>query len=75
MTDHRIGSKAKTRVSDPLVHMERPKTVVGIDLAGSPNRPTGVCTLRGRTALDIAVLYRDDEILQYLEAQCPSCHR
>ena len=52
--------------------MERTKTVVGIDLAGSPKRPTGVCTLRGRTALDIAVLHSDDEILRYLEAQYPS---
>lgn len=36
--------------------------VVGIDLAGSPRRPTGLCLLRGLRAAT-SVAYGDDEIL------------
>ena len=51
--------------------MKRTKTVVGIDLAGSPNRRTGMCTLRGRFASNIVELFNDDEILKYLNDQRP----
>ena len=36
---------------------------VGLDLAGSPKRPTGICLLEGNRA-DVAVLYTDEEILR-----------
>ncbi len=39
------------------------KRVVGIDLAGSEKRPTGICTLQGRQAR-VSVVHRDDEILR-----------
>ena len=37
--------------------------VVGIDLAGSEKRPTGICLLEERQA-EVSVLYKDEEILQ-----------
>ena len=36
---------------------------VGLDLAGSPKRPTGICMLE-RNRADVAVLYTDEEILR-----------
>lgn len=51
--------------------MMRAGTVVGVDLAGSPRRPTGMCALRGRTASDITELYSDEEILAYLRDRNP----
>jgi len=36
---------------------------VGLDLAGSPKRPTGICLLEGNRA-DVSVLYTDEEILR-----------
>jgi len=40
--------------------------VVGIDLAGSPRRPTGVCVLKGLKA-QTQVAFSDEEILQSME--------
>jgi hypothetical protein len=40
----------------------KPLTVLGIDLAGSPKRPTGVCLLRGLRA-STSVAHSDEEIL------------
>ena len=39
------------------------QTILGIDLAGSPKRPTGVCILRGLDAETVTVL-SDDELLE-----------
>ncbi len=39
--------------------------VVGIDLAGSPGRNTGVCTLNGKRIKSFATLFDDDEIVRY----------
>ncbi len=41
----------------------RYKKVVGIDLAGSERRPTGICVLEGRKA-SVRVVHTDDEILE-----------
>lgn len=41
----------------------QPRVVVGVDLAGAPWRNTGVCLLRGRTAVRASVLHSDPEIL------------
>lgn len=41
----------------------RPPVVVGIDLAGSPRRPTGLCLLRGLRA-ETQVAFSDDDILR-----------
>ncbi|MGB2867957.1 MAG: DUF429 domain-containing protein [Bacteroidota bacterium] len=48
-----------------------PPIVVGIDLAGSPKRNTGICTLRGRTIKSWATVFSDDEILRYIDAAGP----
>lgn len=42
-------------------------TIVGIDLAGSPKRNTGVCILRGRTITKWATVFSDDEILTFVQ--------
>ena len=47
-------------------------TVTGIDLAGVPSRPTGVCTLRGFKAKTF-LLYSDEEILNHIEENYPDC--
>jgi predicted nuclease with RNAse H fold len=47
-----------------------PPVVVGIDLAGSPRRPTGVCLLRGWLA-DTRIAFSDDEILDAVLAARP----
>jgi predicted nuclease with RNAse H fold len=44
--------------------------IVGIDLAGSPRRPTGVCVLRGMEA-QAHVAYADEEILGAIEQAKP----
>jgi predicted nuclease with RNAse H fold len=44
--------------------------VVGIDLAGSPDRPTGMCTLSGLRALTGDV-FSDDEILAWVAKAKP----
>ncbi len=41
----------------------RYEKVVGIDLAGSERRPTGICALEGRRA-SVGVVHTDDEILK-----------
>ena len=48
----------------------REETIVGIDLAGSPKRPTGFCVLRGRHA-EACLLYDDDEIVARTVAADP----
>jgi hypothetical protein len=47
-------------------------TFVGIDLAGSPKRPTGVCILRGRRATT-AVVFSDAELFSFVE-RVPATH-
>lgn len=47
-----------------------PLVVVGIDLAGSPCRPTGVCLLRGLRA-ETRVVFSDDDILRAVRQARP----
>ncbi len=44
--------------------------VAGIDLAGSPRHPTGICILRGMQG-DTEVAYDDDRIIEAIEAAQP----
>jgi predicted nuclease with RNAse H fold len=39
---------------------------VGLDLAGSPTRPTGACVITGRMSVRCAVLYHDSEIIDFV---------
>ncbi|MDF0677273.1 MAG: DUF429 domain-containing protein [Nitrospira sp.] len=45
--------------------------VVGIDLAGSPKRPTGLCVLRDLTA-ETHVVFGDDEIINFVKEVRPT---
>jgi predicted nuclease with RNAse H fold len=46
-------------------------TFIGIDLAGSPKRPTGVCLLRGRR-VETKVVFPDDELLDFVGSVRPT---
>lgn len=48
-----------------------PRVVVGIDLAGSLRRPTGVCSLRGLTITDYATVFSDEDLLAFVERARP----
>ncbi len=49
----------------------RPLVVVGIDLAGSPKRSTGLCVLRDLNAETRAV-FSDDDILDFVTDARPT---
>ncbi len=46
--------------------------VVGVDLAGSSRRMTGICLLRGMTVASYATVYTDNEILSFIRDVMPS---
>lgn len=48
-----------------------PLVVVGIDLAGSPKRPTGLCVLRDLNA-ETRVAFSDEDILNFLNEARPT---
>ena len=48
----------------------KPFVVVGIDLAGSPRRPTGICLLRGLRAQTL-IAFSDEDILNALHEARP----
>ena len=48
-----------------------PLVVMGIDLAGSPKRPTGICVLRGFTA-ETHVAFSDSDILDFVKDASPA---
>ena len=48
-----------------------PLIVVGIDLAGSPKRPTGLCVLRDLIA-ETHVVFNDDDILDFVKEARPT---
>jgi len=50
--------------------LHTPLVVVGIDLAGSPRRPTGLCLLRGMDA-ETHVVFSDDDILELVRRARP----
>lgn len=49
----------------------RPLVVVGVDLAGAPHRPTGVCVLRGLKA-QTWIARTDEEILSAIDQARPA---
>jgi len=48
------------------------RSIVGIDLAGSPNRNTGICTLKKDHITLCTILHTDREIINYVEKENPS---
>ncbi len=54
------------------LHKKKKTTrVVGVDLAGSPKRNTGICLLKGMTVLSFATVYTDDDIIDYIVHAAP----
>ncbi len=47
------------------------RTVVGIDLAGSPKRDSGTCRMAGRRVLSLVTLHEDKEILDFIREKRP----
>jgi len=47
-------------------------SVVGIDLAGSPRRDTGICTLNQSHMTFCTTLHTDQEIIKYVENENPT---
>jgi hypothetical protein len=47
-------------------------SVVGIDLAGSPKRNTGICLLKRKTVVKYATVYSDSEIISFVEEAKPA---
>ncbi len=62
--------KMKPNFEKALTVKRNSIVVVGIDLAGSPRRPTGMCTLRGSRAQTL-VVFSDDEILRRVQDARP----
>jgi predicted nuclease with RNAse H fold len=46
--------------------------VVGVDLAGSPKRNTGICTLKKNSITFCTILHTDEEIIHYIEKEKPA---
>jgi predicted nuclease with RNAse H fold len=58
------------RASSPIKRHHR--KVVGIDLAGSPKRNTGICTLKKDNITFCTVVHTDQEIINYIEKENPT---
>lgn len=54
-----------------VVSRRNPLVVVGVDLAGSPRRPTGLCELRGLSA-ETHIAFSDDDILDLVRQARPA---
>ena len=54
-----------------LMKQHNPK-VVGIDLAGSSKRNTGICTLRRDNIISCTIVRTDPEIIHYIEKENPA---
>jgi predicted nuclease with RNAse H fold len=48
------------------------RKVVGIDLAGSPMRNTGICTLKKDNIAIFTIVHTDQEIIDYVEKENPT---
>ena len=50
----------------------RTTLVIGVDLAGSPGRITGICLLRGMTVVSYTTVHSDDDILSFIQNAKPA---
>jgi len=48
------------------------RKVVGVDLAGSPKRNTGICTLKKGNLTFCTIVHTDQEIFNYIEKENPT---
>ena len=46
-------------------------SIVGVDLAGSPKRNTGICSLKGMRIQSYATVFSDDEIISFIDKAQP----
>lgn len=51
--------------------MKKKFKVIGIDLAGSPKRKTGICLLTDNIILSCKIVYTDDEIFEFVKNYSP----
>jgi uncharacterized protein len=65
----RIRTEMPLKRSDIHPKVTRPR-ILGLDLAGSPRRPTGFCLLRGRR-VNVGHLFSDENILAMVETAAP----
>jgi predicted nuclease with RNAse H fold len=54
-----------------LMKRKKKTRVVGVDLAGSPRRNTGICLLEGMTVSSYATVHGDEEILSFIDRARP----
>jgi predicted nuclease with RNAse H fold len=54
-----------------MMKRKRTTVVVGVDLAGSPRRNTGICLLRGMTVVSFATVHSDEDILVFIDRARP----
>jgi predicted nuclease with RNAse H fold len=50
----------------------RHRRVVGVDLAGSPQRNTGICTLKKNNITFCTIVHTDQEIVDYVQKENPA---
>jgi predicted nuclease with RNAse H fold len=55
----------------PKPRIRHSPTVVGVDLAGSPTRNTGICTLRGNSIIECETVHSDEEIIAHVRRADP----
>ncbi len=64
------GANAYFVQMEPL-KKRKSTVVVGVDLAGSPKRNTGICLLKGMTVTICSTVHHDEEILSFVERARP----
>jgi len=62
----------KDKISGPTGRLRHSGNVVGIDLAGSPKRNTGISTLKKDRVTSCATVHTDQEIITYVEKENPA---
>ncbi len=65
-----VGVKWVMRATHSIKQHHR--TVVGVDLAGSPKRNTGICTLKKDQITSCTIVHTDQEIINYIEKEKPT---
>ena len=53
-------------------HKRDNRKVVGVDLAGSPKRNTGICALKKDSITFCTIVHTDQEIIDYIEKEDPN---
>jgi predicted nuclease with RNAse H fold len=64
-----VGKDMASKAAQPG-NMASDVCILGLDLAGSPHRPTGFCVLRGKR-VDVGHLFDNENIFETVEAAAP----